>query len=130
MVRNSRFPILPRVGVRNPASRVLSMATGRLAGEWERHHKCRPVLIGTLVDPTRFDGASCKAANREWTGRTAGKKSGRRAKPAKDIHVKPLTNDFRDIPGVRQSPQGLGQGPSRLPQMTALPTCGRGSFRT
>ncbi|MCY4185316.1 MAG: DUF4338 domain-containing protein [Rhodobacteraceae bacterium] len=97
VVQNSRFLILPWVRVRNLASRVLSMATGQLAGEWERHHRCRPVMIETFVDPTRFDGASYKAANWEMIGRTAGKKSGRRAKPPKDIHVKPLTNDFRDI---------------------------------
>lgn len=97
VVQNSRFLILPWVRVGNLASRVLAMATSRLADEWERRHQCRPVLIETFVDPTRFDGASYKAANWEMIGRTAGKKSGRRAKPAKDIHVKPLTRDFRDI---------------------------------
>ena len=97
VVQNSRFLIFPWVRVGNLASRVLSMATSQLAGEWERRHQCRPVLIETFVDPTRFDGASYKAANWEMIGRTAGKKSGRRAKPAKDIHVKPLTRDFRDI---------------------------------
>ncbi len=97
VVRNSRFLIFPWVRVRNLASRVLAMATSRLAGEWEHHHQCRPVLIETFVDPTRFDGASHRAANWERIGMSAGKKSGRRAKPSKDIPVRPLTGDFRDI---------------------------------
>ena len=97
VVQNSRFLILPWVRVGNLASRVLSMATSQLADEWERLHHYRPVLVETFVDPTRFDGASYKAANWERIGMTAGKKSGRRAKPPKDIHVQPLTNDFRDI---------------------------------
>ena len=118
VVQNSRFLILPWVRVGNLASRVLSMATSRLAGEWERRHQCRPVLIETFVDPTRFDGASCKAANREMIGRTAGKKSGRRAKPAKDIHVKPLTGDFRDIPRGTEKP-GKSKAGTRAVKVTS-----------
>ena len=40
VVQNSRFLILPWVGGGNLASRILSMATGQLAGEWERLHQC------------------------------------------------------------------------------------------
>lgn len=97
VVQNSRFLLLPWVRVRNLASRTLGMATSRLADEWERRHECRPVLIETFVDPTRFDGASYKAANWERIGMTAGKKSGQGAKPPKDIHVQPLIPDYRDI---------------------------------
>ena len=62
VVQNSRFLILPWVHVRNLASRVLAMATSQLADEWEQLHKCRPVLIETFVDTTRFDGASYKVS--------------------------------------------------------------------
>ncbi len=97
VVQNSRFLILPWVRVGNLASRILSMATSRLPGAWEQLHHCRPVLVETFVDPTRFNGASCKAANWEMIGQTAGKTSGTGAKPAKDIYMKPLAKDFRDV---------------------------------
>ena len=97
VLNNSRFLILPWVKVPNLASRVLSMATAQLANEWQERHKCRPALIETFVDPTRFDGASYKAANWELIGMTAGRASGPKAKPAKAIYVKPLVRDFRAV---------------------------------
>ncbi|MDE0702184.1 MAG: IS4 family transposase [Rhodospirillaceae bacterium] len=101
---NSRFIVFPWVAVPNLASRVLGMAAARLPGEWERRHGCRPVLCETFVDPTRFDGACYRAANWERIGMTAGRKSGRRAKPAKEILVLPLDRGFRDVLRGRESP--------------------------
>ena len=80
------------------------MAAARLPGEWERRHGCRPVLCETFVDPTHFDGACYRAANWERIGMTAGRKSGRRAKPAKEILVLPLDRDFRDVLRGREFP--------------------------
>ncbi len=101
---NSRFIVFPWVAVTNLASRVLGMAAARLPGEWERRHGCRPVLCETFIDPTRFDGACYRAANWERIGMTAGRKSGRRAKPAKEILVLPLGRDFRDVLQGRAAP--------------------------
>ena len=101
---NSRFIVFPWVRVPNLASRALGMAAARLPGEWERRHGCRPVLCETFVDPTRFDGACQRAANRERIGMTAGRKSGRRAKPAREILVLPLDRGFRDVLKGRASP--------------------------
>ena len=49
------------------------------------------------LPPIRHTAASDRAANWERIGMTAGRKSGRRAKPAKEILVLPLDRDFRDV---------------------------------
>lgn len=120
VVQNSRLLIFPWVRVGNLASRVLALATSKLAGEWEQLHKYRPVLIETFVDTTRFDGASYKAANWDMIGRTAGKKSGRKAKPPKDIFVKPLTGDFRDILKGTVKPEKAGPRPANVAKNSTL----------
>ena len=96
-VSNSRFLILPWVRVPNLASRALSMAVRRLGDAWQERHGCRPVLCETFVDPSRHDGASYRAANWRRIGMTAGRRSGRRAKPAKEILAMPLDPDFRAV---------------------------------
>ena len=88
---NSSFLVLPRVRVDNLASKAPSMAPRALAGRWEALHGCRPVLCETFVDPTRFDGACYRAANWEMIGMTAGKRSGRGAKP---MCVAPLRRQY------------------------------------
>ncbi len=92
-----RFLVLPRVRVDNLASKALSLALRGLAERWEANHGCRPVLCETFIDPTRFDGACHRAANWETIGMTAGKRSGRGAKPAKEILVRPLDPEFRAV---------------------------------
>ena len=96
-VSNSRFLILPWVRVDNLASRSLALATRQLPGAWEERHGCRPVLCETFVDPTRFDGACYRAANWTVIGLTAGRRSGRRATPPKQILVRPLDPGFRAV---------------------------------
>ena len=115
---NSRFLILPWVKVPNLASRALGMAAARLPDEWERRHGCRPALCETFTDPARFDGACYRAANWERIGMTAGRRSGRRAKPAKEILVMPLCPDFRGVltgrappPKRRRPPKPDADGP-------------------
>ena len=96
-VSNSRFLILPWVRVDNLASRALSMATRQLPSEWHERHGCRPVLCETFVDPTCFDGTCYRAANWAVIGMTAGRRSGSRAKPPKQILVLPLDPGFRAV---------------------------------
>lgn len=96
-VSNSRYLVMPWVRVDNLASKALSTALRRLPGLWEERHGCRPVLCETFVDPTRFDGACYRAANWETVGMTAGKRSGRGAKPAKQVLVRALDPGFRAI---------------------------------
>ncbi len=118
-VSNSRFLVLPWVRVDNLASKALALALRGLAERWEANHGCRPVLCETFIDPTRFDGACHKAANWETIGMTAGKRSGRGAKPAKEILVRPLDPEFRAVlkgettPGPRpkrRSPAAFDHG--------------------
>ena len=114
---NSRFLILPWVRVANLASRALGMAVERLPGEWRERHGYRPVLVETFVDPTRHDGACYRAANWTRVGETAGRKSGKRRKPAKEIYAKPLDEGFRDAlrgrpraPPTPEAPEAAADG--------------------
>ena len=72
VVNNSRFLILPWVRVRNLASTVLSRVARQLAADWTARYGATPVLLETLVDPARFDGASYRAANWIVVGDTTG----------------------------------------------------------
>ena len=72
VVNNSRFLILPWVRVRNLASTVLSRLARQLAADWTARYGATPVLLETLVDPARFDGASYRAANWIVVGETTG----------------------------------------------------------
>ena len=86
VVGNTRFLLFPWVEVRNLASKVLSMAVRRLADDWEQQHGCRPVLVETFVNSSRFDGACYRAANWLDLGETRGGKG----KAPKRVYVYPL----------------------------------------
>ena len=90
VVRNHRFPILPSVQVHGLASRVLRLATDRIADDWERRYGVRPALVCTF---TGVDGGwSWRAARwRRCPQPTSGRRSGiRRA-----VWLKPLEPDWR-----------------------------------
>ena len=98
VVNNSRFLILPWVRVRNLASTVLSRVARQLEADWTVRYGARPVLLETLVDPARFDGASYRAANWIVVGETTG--GGRReqarprtARAPKLVLLYPLAKD-------------------------------------
>jgi len=73
VVNNSRFLILPWVRVRNLASTILSRVAKRLPEDWNAAYGVEPVLLETLVDPTRFDGGCYRAANWIALGQTTGR---------------------------------------------------------
>ena len=73
VVNNARFLILPWVRCRNLASRLLSMATRRLADDWQQGYGYRPVLVETFVETPRFRGTCYKAANWIYLGQTQGR---------------------------------------------------------
>ncbi len=101
VVSNSRFLILPTVQVVNLASHVLSLAVKRLPADWLVRYGVSPVLLETFVDPTRFDGASYKAANWIEIGKSKGRGrqdiSNKCQAGKKIIFTYPLKNDFKDI---------------------------------
>lgn len=73
VVQNSRFLLLPWVRVRNLATTVLSLAARRLPQDWWEHYRVQPVLLETLVDPSRFTGTCYQAANWLELGVTTGR---------------------------------------------------------
>ena len=98
VVNNSRFLLLPWVGVRNLASAVLSRGLGRLMVDWPRRYGLEPWLVETLVDPSRHHGGSYRAANWVALGATTGRgrmdRYGRRVGAApKTVLVYPLVRD-------------------------------------
>ena len=100
VVNNSRFLLLPWVGVRNLASAVLSRGLGHLMVDWPRRYGLEPWLVETLVDPSRHHGGSYRAANWVALGATTGRgrmdRYGRRAGEApKTVLVYPLVRDAK-----------------------------------
>jgi hypothetical protein len=98
VVNNSRFLILPWIRVRNLASRVLSLASRRLVGEWTKRYAIEPLLLETLVDPGRYTGNCYRAANWIELGVTTGRGRGDRERERegaarKLVLVYPLVRD-------------------------------------
>ena len=72
IANNSRFLILPDRRAPNLGSRVLALCERRLAADWPARFGHPLVLLETFVDPARFRGAVCRAANWTRVGRTRG----------------------------------------------------------
>lgn len=99
VVNNARFLILPWVRSKNLASRLLAMATRRLADDWQEQYAYRPVLVETFVDTQRFRGTCYKAANWTCVGRTQGRGKldidHSAVLPVKSVWMRPLERNFR-----------------------------------
>jgi len=99
IVSNARFLILPWVGVKGLASKILALAARQMPRDWESRYGHRPLLIETLVDASRFRGTCYRAANWLHVGQTAGRGRMDRQHKAhaqvKDIYVYPLVRNAR-----------------------------------
>src|ERR1017187_1933240 len=73
VVNHSRFLILPWVRVPNLASHILSQAARQMPLDWWAAYRAQPVLLETLVDPTRYRGGCYRAANWIGAGLTRGR---------------------------------------------------------
>ena len=73
VVNNSRFLILPWVRVPNLASAVLSLAARSFGSAWHARYSVQPLLLETLVDPSRYRGTCYRAANWIELGVTSGR---------------------------------------------------------
>ncbi len=98
VVNNSRWLILPWVRVPNLASTLLSQLARRIGPDWRAAYGVTPVLLETLIDPTRFDGASYRAANWIVVGTTTGRgrndrRSHRSTRAPKRVLIYPLVRD-------------------------------------
>lgn len=100
VVGNARFLILPWVASRHLASKLLSMASRRLRGDWLSRYGYRPVLLETFIEQ-RFKGTSYRAANWIELGHTRGrgKLDSRHlgVQPVRSVWVLPLSADFRRV---------------------------------
>lgn len=74
IANQARFLILPSWHIPNLASKVLSLATKRLAADWEDIYGWRVALAETFVDPTRFRGSGYLAAGWKCLGESSGYK--------------------------------------------------------
>jgi hypothetical protein len=101
IVNNARFLILPWVRSRNLASRLLAIATRRLAEDWQLRYGYRPVLLETFVESPRFKGTCYQAANWICVGETEGRGKRdiqhQRALARKRVWIYPLAPDPRHI---------------------------------
>ncbi len=99
IANNSRFLILPWVGVRLLASHLLSQIAGRINRDWQSRYGHRLYLLETFVQADRFRGTSYQAANwlrvGQTTGRTRQDRYHRVDTPCKDIYLYPLGRDVR-----------------------------------
>ncbi len=101
VVGNARFLIVPEVRVQNLASHVLARVARRLPLDWNDAYGYTPVLLETFVETGRFTGASYKAANWIYVGKTKGRgkldRDNRHALPVKDVYLYPLHRDYRHL---------------------------------
>ncbi len=98
LVENHRFLILPGVRVPNLASRVLSLAAGRLPGDWEARAGERPLAVCTYVSPEHSGACYAAAGWRRCPRATEGLPDWRRRRPTTpcEVFLKPLSDGWRE----------------------------------
>ena len=124
IVNNARFLILPWVKCKNLASKILSLTSHRLSGDWQGHYGYQPVLLETFVERDRFAGTCYKAANWLLVGQTKGRgklgPAGKISVPIKDLWLYPLERNFRHILTswfyMRRGARMFTVGPSYVPE--------------
>ncbi len=99
IISNDRLLIFPWIDVPNLASKVLSLATKQIGGDWANLFGYRPVLIETFVDTTKYSGTCYRAANWQNIGKTKGRgrfdPNHEHKKTIKDIYIYPLESDWQ-----------------------------------
>lgn len=97
VVNQSRFLILPWVRVKNLASTTLARTARLLVPDWHAAYGVIPVLLETLVDSARYEGACYRAANWIQVGATTGRGRADRDRQAvrsrKSVWLYPLVSD-------------------------------------
>jgi hypothetical protein len=97
---NTRFLILPWVGVPHLASHILGKVTRALSADWERMYGHPVYFAETFIDPGRFRGTCYRAANWQLLGFTTGRgkndHTNKPNRPIKQVLGFPLTRHFRE----------------------------------
>src|SRR5207248_4127199 len=70
---NTRYLLLPWIGVRHLASYVLAAVARVLSADWQRLYHHPIYLLETFIDPERFRGTTYQAANWVYLGLTTGR---------------------------------------------------------
>lgn len=105
---NSRYLILPWVGVPHLASHILGRMAKLVRRDWEQLYAHPIYLLETFIDPERFAGVCYRAANWRVAGETTGRgkdsPSRQPSRSIKEILVLPLHRRFRQLlsQGVEQ----------------------------
>lgn len=99
IVNNARFLLLPNIRVKNLASRVLSLCTGRIRADFLESYNYEPVLCETFVEKGRYAGVCYRAANWLYLGDTTGRgkldRNHEQRIPVKAVFVYPLVRNPR-----------------------------------
>ena len=101
VVQHARLLILLRLHLHSLAAHLLACVERQLPDDGQRRDGLRPVLLETFCETPRFHGTCCRAANWILLGQTQGRgkldSRHQYAKPVKNIFVKPLCPDWREI---------------------------------
>ncbi len=101
IANNTRFLILPWVGVKSLASHVLGRIARRLSQDWQTKYGHPIYLLETFVERDRFRGTVYRAANWVEVGQTKGRTRQDRSDGThhqaaiKDVYLYPLHRRFR-----------------------------------
>ena len=101
IANNSRFVVLPWVGVPGLGSWILSQVSRRVAADWKGKYGHGLALLETFVERDRFLGTAYQAANWQRVGATTGRtrqdRYTRIQAPIKAIYLRPLQANFREV---------------------------------
>jgi len=99
VANNTRFLVLPWVGVAHLASHLLARIARRIQGDWMAKYGHSLYCLETFVDCSRYRGVCYRAANWQLVGHTTGRgrndRQHRLCVPRKDLYLYPLARDFR-----------------------------------
>ena len=99
VLNNNRFLVLPGVRVKGLASRLLRLATGRIADDWTAAYGIRPLLVQGFTGPEQ-SGLSYRAAGWKCCPLLT---SARRSGVRRAVRLRPLAEGWRQA--LRQEPQ-------------------------
>jgi len=99
IANNTRFLVLPWVGVSHLASHLLSRIAQRIQADWLAKYAHSLACLETFVDTSRYRGVCYQAANWQLVGHSTGRsrndRQHRLSVPRKAIYLYPLARRFR-----------------------------------
>jgi len=137
IVQNSRFLILPHEGDHryNLASNTLAWCARRLSSDWQKLFGYPVLLLETFVDPAYHRGTCYKASGWNVVGTTKGFRRDTKEfyspdSTPKDIWLRPLRNDVREILSSPELPEELVEFEKPLPTKQVAARIGVGGLES